>query len=260
MQTRKILLGIWLILIIPFGGIAQDTLSGKPNQNNILKLNATALAQGKAILLFEKELNHRTSLEFGAGLLMRNEQWATWVGPQYLASGFTFSAAFRKYFDKEYYSIPPKFRSYLSPQLYYSHSSFENEWFTIPHPNPAFSECQLDSRTYNQVGTRVILGFQTRQGRAVLDFYAGLGFKVIQTQYQLHAVTPGEECMITDSTVFYNDPPVKVIDNSVTVHAGIKIGFRFGPYKEYPRDIDSDMPQFKIGKARKSQMRFFAKD
>lgn len=258
MQTCKfwIILGGW-VLAMGFSLKAQDTLTGKPNQNNILKLNVSALAQNKAMLLFEKELKHTTSLEFGAGYIYPSKFWASAVGPVYLSSGFTFSAAFRKYFDKEYYSVPPKFRSYLSPQLYYSHSGFKDQWFVLPHPDPALSECQMDSRTYNQYGMRLILGFQTTQGKVVLDMYAGLGFKVIQTIYQLHAVTPGENCMITDSTVFYTDPPSKFWDNSVTVHAGIKLGYRFGGHKEYPRKFDSDMPQFDIGRRREEKNRFY---
>lgn len=257
MQTWKfwIVLGGW-VLAMSISLKAQDTLTGKPNQNNILKLNISALAQNKAMLLFEKELQHTTSLEFGAGFIYPNKFWAGAVGPQFLGSGFTVSAGFRKYFDKAYYSVPPKFRSYLSPQLYYSHSGFENQWFVLPHPNPALSECQLDSRTFDQYGMRLILGFQTTQGRLVLDMYAGLGFKLIQTTYQLHAVTPGEECMITDSTIFFTDPPSKFMDNSVTVHAGIKLGYRFGKHKEYPRKFDSDIPQFDIGRRREERNRF----
>lgn len=247
---------LWLVQSsLVFG---QEDKPNKPNQNNILKLNVTALAQNKAMVFYEMELAHRSSLEFGAGYIYPNKIWANQFGATFLGTGFTLSGSFRQYFDKRYYSIPPKFRSYISPSLYYRHSSYDDEWFLIPHPNPALSECQLESRVFNQYGLSFLFGFQSRQGRVVFDFYSGLGVKLINTNFTLNAVTPGESCMITDSTVFYTNESANITDVAVTVHAGIKIGFRLGPYKEYPIEFESNTPMFEGNRKRRKRERFWA--
>lgn len=217
---------------------------GPPNRLNILKLTVTTLIGNEVRLSFEKELTYRSSLEFDAGYIFANPFWSDRFGKELIASGFGVGVSYRQYFDKKYYSIPPTMRSYLSPALVFRQTSYENEWFVLPHPNPDFSECQLESQTFTQVGFKALFGFQSRRGRVVFDIYSGLGIKYIKADYRLHAVNEGTEvCEIIPETIFY-DESLTQNDLAVTLHAGAKIGFRFGKHKPFPQEIETDIPLF----------------
>lgn len=228
------------------GLFAQSTDNMGPSQNDILKVHITSPLINEARLLFEKELGVTSSLEFGIGYVYPNSRMVELSGNTFLASGFSVQTGFRWYNDRERYFYPRFFRSYISPVLFYSSTGFSDEWFNIVTnidiPNRD-DECQLWDTKYDQVGLKLLFGWQSRAGKAVIDLYGGIGGKMVFSETFIRATNIGEDriCEIIPTTIFPNER-FSENDFRVTFHIGAKFGFRFNdePRANINLDIEED--------------------
>jgi|GEM_PF-6582070 len=221
----------------------------RPNQYNAFKLNLGQLAINEARFLYEMQVGAASSLEFGLGYIYAQEFWFERGGEPLLASGFGLYASFRKYKIQQRYFSESFFTPYFSPIFFYRNTSYKDEWILFSGGTAADSECARYNRTFHQIGTAIRFGWQTTQGRVVLDLYGGLGVKFVPSLSTRTAYNTGTdictELPSTDYTPFEED----LSETNIILQAGIKLGLRrgnrdkdFGPAKLERSDRPSENP------------------
>ena len=203
-----------------------DEDENRPQQFDVLKVNVTQFAINEARILYEFQIGERASLEFGAGYIYPNINWFERGGRQMLATGGGVYFAFRKYFVRKSVFYQPKILSYISPVLFYRFTSYEDEWLLFPGSSPQTSECERFSENINHIGLVIRMGWQTRVGRAVLDFYGGLGFKWQPSTLTSTAINDSSIVCEVISTTDFSTHTIKESPLNVVLNAGVKIGLR----------------------------------
>ncbi len=198
----------------------------RPDQFDVFKINAGQFAINEARISYEIQVGPASSLEFGAGYIYPNSFWFERSTETVLARGFGLYASFRKYHILNRFLSTPVFRPYLSPTVFYRSSSYQNEWFLIPGASSDLSECSRYDQSFHQIGTSIRFGWQTTQGRLVIDLYTGLGLKFVSSRLIQTAVNREsyvcEEIDITDYTIIHED----IFDTQVIIQGGMKVGVR----------------------------------
>ncbi|MEM7039448.1 MAG: hypothetical protein AAF570_20915 [Bacteroidota bacterium] len=217
----------------------------KPNQLDILKVNVTQFVVNEARILYEMQLRPAASLEFGVGYIYPNPFWLDRSSTQVLGTGFAVHLALRKYFDKKRYFYQPKLRSYLSLATFVKRAAFENEWLFFSGGNPNTNtddQCELFSEKLTQIGLGVRFGWQTTQGRVVVDFYSGIGIKFVLSDLTSHVLNDSTDvCEVLPNSIV-GDVNAKSNDAEFILQAGVKIGLRRNNRKRNYADSDDDSP------------------
>jgi hypothetical protein len=226
-----------LIAFLHANPLAAQTDKPEITVLNTFKLNIGNLAVTQIKLSLEREIAPKASLEFSAAYHYKNDMWYTagYADEMTLGSGFGAGLAIRKFFDKKRYIFQPVFRSYVSFETEFRHTAYEDLWFAFAGADSSETECTRTSKKMNYYGFRVLFGLQKRAGRFVVDFYGGMGLRMItrnfnQTARNIH----GEGCFITSTTEFVFDGQSGTsTDFSPSFHAGLKLGIRWGKAKVY---------------------------
>ena len=222
----------------------------KPNQLDVLKVDVLQLGINELRLSYEFELSKTSSMELGLGAIYRNAFWYDRGDFPMLANGAGVYFALRKYMDKKKYFSEPKLRSYVSPHFFYRYSQVDNEWLGYTTTTPGLFDCVLLSQKIHQIAAVLRFGWQTSRGRVVLDFYSGLGFKLIPTIQTNHVETPLTGSCQVKSTTYALCSSEKTFGANVIFNAGLKIGLRRNNrernYEEAPQiepgEVDPSAP------------------
>lgn len=221
----------------------------RPKQYNVFKVNLGQFGINEARFLYEMQVGPASSVEFGLGYIYASEFWFERGGEPLLASGFGAYASFRKYRIQERYFSAPFFTPYFSPIFFYRNTSYKDEWLLFSGGSSVDSECARYNRTFHQIGLAIRFGWQTTQGRLVMDLYGGLGAKYVPSKSTQTAHNMGTDICSplpsTDYSLFEED----LSETNIIIQAGIKLGLRrknrdrnFGPPKPPALDETTDTP------------------
>lgn len=232
-----------LCCLVPVWGYGQETADKEaPDQLDIFKVNLGHLAVNEIRLLYELQLREASSLELGAAYIYANPFWFEQGGTKMLATGWAGYAGIRKYFDRKTYIFKPKFRSYIGLQSFVRISSYDNEWLQFGSGidlNNVY--CELISSKIQQYGLVARIGSQTRAGRVVLDFYAGLGLKYARQQLTSHAVNDSTDICAVIPATKYREINESFGEWGVAINGGIQLGIRHNN-RERKQRSDADKP------------------
>jgi hypothetical protein len=235
MIKRLLIIFIFILLqIYPFKTFSQE----KKPYKNAFTFNLTRLTLLEARFGYERNISQRHVLRASAGLKfpIASESYKSFfLGGLYEIPSY-YPVSKGAYFSLGYnYLVIPQKNIYVSAEIYYNHSYYDNKYYLYGTGSDSDSHITLQSMDLRKRGLKLLLGKKlsgkpNKQNHFKFDFFAGPGIQYRQEKTTVFKKKEGTSDLNNNTSVFIDYDPPQISNSNKwcpTFNAGILLSFLF---------------------------------